>query len=164
MSGCSRCDVQRWGMTTLMLGRIRAIVARKLDREGALVVAGLVSIGGVIVLLTNVVAAMHVRAPGESFVAALGAEGFVLMAAELALFCGLPAVFALTRGGWIAQGAVREAVRQERRARSLRADPESAYGLPGFPEVGAGSGDLTAVDQGGLTEPSFEVPGSPSRH
>ncbi len=117
-----------------MLARLRAIVAKKLHREGALVAAQS-RFDHSSDRTAHECRCRDGRArTGESFVAALGAEGFLLMAAMVALFCGPFAVFALLRGGWIAQGAVREAVREETRVRSLQADQNRHMDCLDFPK------------------------------
>jgi hypothetical protein len=136
-----------------MLRRLRTVVARTLSEEKALKFALLgTAIAFLVFMGSNVVAGLLIGWPEGP----VDRESFLLGLVVWAMLFVLPIGFIALRGAWVAQRAVGTTMREESNLRALRADPKSAYGLPGFPEAGAGTGDLTSVDTGGLTAPGPE--------
>ena len=127
--------------------------AERLARQRGLVLVVLILMIGVFTFLEGLTRAM-VRAPDPLvfslqvlFVGVVWTV-FLLVPVVLLLAMGLLSL----RAAWVAQKAVRDAVRHELNVRALKADPQSPHGLPGFPDVSAGGGDLAQAGGGGLAE------------
>ena len=136
-----------------MVGKLRRAIAARLAQERALKFG--VSLWVLVVLgmiLFNMLAYVWLHSPDDQMPTFALVLGLVIPPLVFAPVLALMAV----RATWVTQRAMTDTVREERRARALRAGPPSPYGLPGYPEVGAGTGDLTEADSGGLTETRSE--------
>lgn len=128
-----------------MLNRLRLALTKTLAAERALVTAGMVTaVGFTLFTLANMFAGVLAGWPEGP----LDWESFLLGCGVWTAIFMLPIAFVAVRGTWVAHRVVTVALREELRARAIRADPQSAVGLPGFPE--AEGGNLTVAETGGI--------------
>ena len=133
------------GYSARMWRRLAKVARVELARQGPLKVVATVCFLGIYVLVLAAAIA------SESALRALvGPWGLFL---SLVTFVGPGAALLAL---WFTQKVVRQTVREEWSVRSSIADPQSSYGLPGYPETGPGQGDVTLVESGGLAKSGLE--------
>jgi sirohydrochlorin ferrochelatase len=124
-----------------MLGRMVRAVATRLARERALKVSAAIWLLAVMAIVL-----LRVAGPDDDV------ESFALgMALAVPMLVVVP-ILGLTalHAAWVVPRAIADAGRQELRVRALGTDSHSDYGLPGFPDMEAGGGDLSETERGGL--------------